>query len=418
MKSNYRILSVLLLLALLAGCAPGPQLPPDDHIVVLWHTFAGVEREALETISDQFNRANPWGIQLIIEYQEDIYTKVRAVAPEHRPDLVVIWSEDLHRYEAAELLPATDALPRDVSLETADLLPMATALYSSTGALRGIPLGLATYLLYYNSDWLGGLGYDAANTDWNGLRRVACTSTDPLVGQVGLGIPPQPGVLLAILAAGEAPLVNEAGDYTFANPAGVAATTALHELLGSACGAIYPTPAASLLGLQNAHQSMLLESSLQRQTIQTALQEGRSFTLQIAPIPGPHGPGPTLWYGPGVIQLEGSATRREAARRALSWFLTPEAQTTWSNTTHYLPARASLITERLADPDLELVEVELLTLTLRAAERGYWRAWPLRTNATTCRAAFIQALLALGRNRLPDAVLEATLHSCTTGELP
>ena len=58
----------------------------------------GREGRAIQAQSDQFNVEHGHEILLITEYQKDIQAKLAATTPEHQPDLVVVWPEDLEAY--------------------------------------------------------------------------------------------------------------------------------------------------------------------------------------------------------------------------------------------------------------------------------------------------------------------------------
>ena len=81
--------------------------------------------------------------------------------------------------------------------------------------MRALPLGMQTYVMYANREWLLDLGYPLEGASWQDLQRVACAATELQGGQVGLGIPAQPGRLLAFLTASGSQIVDEAGNVYF-----------------------------------------------------------------------------------------------------------------------------------------------------------------------------------------------------------
>ena len=191
-RSRYRVTTIAIrslvaVALLLSGCVSLlPSSAPDRQIVVLWHTFAGAEAQAFETLTDRFNAENPWQILLITEYQEHLSRKLRE-ASDGRPDLVTVWPEDLHTYVALDMVGAVPTASPEMRAAWEDLLPMARSLYASEGVPQALPLGLATYLAYYNVEWLGDLGYDASTASWEEFRRGAKTELRRIRSSWGAG---------------------------------------------------------------------------------------------------------------------------------------------------------------------------------------------------------------------------------------
>lgn len=416
-----RITTVLLVTVLLAGCAPFlPELPTpaEKQIIVLWHTFTGAESEALQALTDRFNDENAQNIVLITEYQKDIHAKLADTTPDHRPDLLIVWPKDLQTYIKDGLIGASPLLSPDVRRERADLLPMAEALYTVNGTLQALPLGLMTYLLYYNVDWLGDLGYDPATATWEDLSRTACAATNPLRGQIGLGLPAQPSAFLALLTSGGAEITGVDGYYNFADEAGIKTAATINEILGGGCGIVYDDVSAGTARLSHSSLAMMLESSMRLVHVEQAVADGRNFRLDVSALPGPAGPGPTLWYGPGMVVIAPEGDRRDAALSALGWFFSVDAQADWRAATHYLPVRRSLIEARL-DEEISPVEAQLLRITLDAANNGSWVAWPPHTNDMACRASLLRGLLSLKDGTTdPGAYTSIAVTACNTGVRP
>jgi len=410
------------LIVLLSGCtvdAAGSTLPPDKQIVILWHGFTGTESRALQMLTDQFNADNDRGIVLITEYQQDIIAKIEATDAGHHPDLVLIWPKDLQMYLSAGLISTTPDLAPAIRREHADLLPMAAALYTVDGTLQALPLGLLTYLMYYNVDWVGDLGYTSATATWDDWQRTACAATNPLGGQVGIGLPAQASSLLALLTSGGAEIVGTDGYYNFADKAGQQTAGVLNTVLSSACGIVYNDMSTGITRLSHSSMAMLIESSMHLKEIERAVINGRNFKLGLTALPGPSGPGPTLWHGPAVAIVSPAGERRAAALSVLEWFFSSTAQSTWSTMTHYLPVRRSLIEARLNTENLLEIEANLLQIALAAADNGTWVAWPRYTDNMACRASLLRALLALKESTpTPGAYIDIAVTACNTAVKP
>jgi ABC-type glycerol-3-phosphate transport system substrate-binding protein len=404
---------------LLSGCDRINLLSTEErHIVVLWHTFTGAEAEALQTLSDRFNVENPWNIVLITEYQEQLVDKLRT-APEIRPDLVTVWPKDLQTYVAMGLVGAAPQMSDEMQQAWDDVLPMAQGLYEVGDVTQALPLGLATYLSYFNVDWLADLGFEAQTASWEDLRRTACAATDPERGQIGIGMPARASILMAMLSASGSEIVGEDGYFGFADDPGRAAASLMKNVLSGSCGLVYEDWDVGPRRLSRSSMAMIVESSERLSEVQRAILAGRNFTLGLGVLPGPEGPGPTLWYGPGLMVTAPDQARQEAALKVLHWFSTPESQAYWGEVTEYIPIRRSVIEAELAASetlDALTTETELWSIALEAADSGAWVAWPQPTNSMTCRASLLRGLLAFDSPEADtDAYIDAAVTACNTG---
>ncbi|HNT74350.1 MAG TPA: extracellular solute-binding protein, partial [Anaerolineae bacterium] len=215
-----------MLWTLLIGCTR--TAPQEPQIIVLWHTFHGMEAEALQILTDHFNRDYRGEIILITEYQRNILSKLADAPITARPDLIMVWPEEVPAYMEAGLTVPWSAWPETLRAEQADLLPMGAALYTVHGEIQALPLGLATYVLYYNVDWLSDLGFTASRATWTDLQGAVCAATATEGGQLGLGLPADPAILLALLTSADAQITDADGLYQFADVNGLAQADALN----------------------------------------------------------------------------------------------------------------------------------------------------------------------------------------------
>lgn len=410
-------LCLLCFILILGGCTVEETTPHQD-IVVLWHGFGGSEGHALQTLTDQFNTQNTDSIILITEYQRDIEAKLLSTTPENRPDIIVVWPDDVQTYTQEGLTPNMALLPPELVEEQDDILPMAVSLYTLNGRLQALPIGLATYLVYYNADWLGDLGYDATTANWDITQRAACAATNPQRGQVGLGMSGQAGIFLAWLTAGGANIYGSDGYYHFADEAGIQTAQQLHNIMSTGCSRVYERPSDSITQLSNSSMAMLIESSLLRLEIERSVTAARNFVLGVTIPPAIEGQGHTLWYGPALLALESTPERQAAALDVMAWFLSPEAQQQWNTDTDYLPVRQTLIRQQL-ETNLSPVEGTVLRLALDTAAQGTWVSWPRGVNIPMCRAALVRSLLSLSKSDvLPESALQQAVNACNTEVTP
>ncbi|MCD4738916.1 MAG: ABC transporter substrate-binding protein [Anaerolineae bacterium] len=413
---KVRRMVVWLLLMLLTGCGAAEQpAPADQQVVVLWHTFHGPQEKALYALGDRFNREHPAGPVLLVEYQADSYAKLTAASPAHYPDLLVIFPEEVEQY--AQLVETTPLLTLPSNIQR-DLLPMASTLYSREGKLQAIPLGLTTYLLYYNQEWVKDLGYLAEDATLADLQNVSCAATNIKGGQIGLGIPVQPSTLLALLAVDQPALTGETGYYRFNTEGATEIATATHELLRQGCGRFYELAQKGIAQFSNSKMALILASSQQQHAIVDAIGIDHNFSVGVMALPGLDGPGSTLWRGPGVLSLAPAGKRHQAAEAITIWLLSSEAQTLWSAQTQYLPVRRSLVVKGLADEESNEIEQGLLQLLLTTADDERWVAWPPRATEPACRAALVRALFDLNTDKSSLELLQAVEAACNEELLP
>jgi ABC-type glycerol-3-phosphate transport system substrate-binding protein len=410
-------IGVITLVIGLTGCALLPVGVVEKQIVVLWHNFTGVEAEALQSIADAFNAENSWDLILIPEYQQDLFDKVQ-VSPDSRPDLITVQIEDLPAYLSQGLIGARPGQSSNFMRYREDMLPMAAALYTVDGVMRALPLGMQTYVMYANREWLLDLGYPVEGASWQDLRRVACAATELQGGQVGLGIPAQPASLMAFLTASGSQIVDAEGFYAFADQPGLATADLLYELLAGECAVVYNDWDTGSKRLSKSSMAMIVESSRYLNEVERAVAKGRNFLLSVSVFPGPDGTGSSLWFGPGLAVVSSNAEREENALRVLDWFYAEQAQQYWSQQTAYLPVRRSLIEDELSVSESS-TRSQLLEVVLDADSRGSWVRWPIFTNRMACRASLLRTLLLIGdKDSQPRDYINTTVTACNTTVQP
>ena len=411
-SASFLIIAIFILMGI-SSCKEITADQEIEQIVVLWHNYSGAEATALKALADDFNASNEWNIILITEYQQDLFDKVQ-VSQESRPDIITLQPEVLPAYLALGLIgagPEQSAIIRDAQ---PDMLEMARGLYEVDGMMRALPLGLQTYVMYANRDWLLDLGYPMEQASWQDLQRVACAATELQGSQIGLGIPARPASLLAFLTASGAQIVDAEGYYTFADQQGLATADVLYELIAGECAFVYSDWDIGPQRLSQSSIAMILETSTYLDEIEDEVAKGRNFYLRVSALPGPAGPGPSLWFGPGLAIIKSNSVREEHALRVLEWFYSLDTQKKWSEYTAYLPIRRSLIQDELLSSE-NPVRQQLLQIALDADLLGSWVSWPLFTNRMACRASLLRAMLFIGeRDSEPRAYINTAATACNT----
>lgn len=411
----YRLIIGAMVLLLMAGCNNTiSALGPGPDIVVLWHTFAGAERAALEALGDRFDAGHPDGPTLIVEYQEEILEKLNTLPAAQQPDLVVTGADTVPQFHDRMV---SLALPSSIRR---DLLPMAEALYEDDGTLVAFPLGLATSVLYYNQAWVRDLGYEAETATASDLLDTACAATDMGNGQIGLGIPAQADVLLSLLTTGGESIVDAHGHYNFESSGAVVAASVGHDVLSRGCGRVYEFLDAGIDQFGDSTLALLIASSLQEPEVVNRVLSGWNFPLGVMTLPPVSDTGGSLWRGPAVLPLSSDGSQHDAALEVAIWMLSPEAQAIWFEQTNYLPVRRSLAESWQADETLRASKRQLLAMTLTAAEQNGWSTWRPVTGQPECRAALVRSLFNLNTDQSVLDVLTTAQEACARAaeELP
>lgn len=191
----YRLLALLMLVAVLAGCAapvaPAPAAetgageaaaePAGDKIPLraLFMQQAGYQQSDIEAMTADFEAANP-GIDVELEFvaYEALHDKIvtSAASGAGTYDVVLmdcIWPAE---FAAAEfILDVTDRIPDDVR---ADIWPGALESVTYQGRLYGMPWLNDVLYLYYNQAMLQEAGFDAPPRTWSELKEMGQAAVD------------------------------------------------------------------------------------------------------------------------------------------------------------------------------------------------------------------------------------------------
>jgi arabinogalactan oligomer/maltooligosaccharide transport system substrate-binding protein len=164
---------------------PGPAAAPakaEPTEVVLWHSYRGKEKEALEDLADKFNRANPdVNLRLLNVPYDAFIDKVTIATPRGQgPDLFVFahnligdWVDNYHILE-----PISDKIPPDTLKR---FIPSTVKALVYKQSLYGLPVAFKSMTLFYNPH-LVPTPPDTAEQ----LVQAAKVATDKGKGQYGL----------------------------------------------------------------------------------------------------------------------------------------------------------------------------------------------------------------------------------------
>ncbi len=220
--------------------------------------FSKISREeAINTIVDNFNKSNQWGITVNAGHQGhygQIYEKMlTVVGTSEVPDIVVAYQNQAADYYLAtgdglvDMRPLVNSAKWGLSSdELGDFYEgfLKQDIFPSLGGVRlGFPPKRSMELLYYNEDWLTELGYSGSPKTPEEFMDMACAATKQPFSKATT---PESSVgwLIDIDASTFASLTfayggdvfdKEAVQYTYDSPEAIKAGKLLHELASNGC---------------------------------------------------------------------------------------------------------------------------------------------------------------------------------------
>ncbi len=322
--------------------------------VTYWHNRPQADQDLLQSMLDEFNRSNPYGVVAHAEIggaaYSDVYNKVNAaIQAGQPPEMSVAYQNQAAFYRAqgavVDLNPFLKSSKYGLSPD--DLKDYFQAFLDSdqnpqfSGERLGFPTQRSMDVLYYNADLLKQAGVDTAPRDWKTWEDAACKAS---TGQnSGWAVQHDASTFAAIIFGhGGQILADDGRTYVFNSPAGVESLAMMQRMFKNKCAVEVPTSERN--GEQNrfgAGTAMFtLGSSSGLPFYQQAVAGGGKFNWSIDMPPDNGKPAINL-YGASVSVYKTTPEKELAAWLVLK-YLGEKAQTTnWATHTGYLPVRQS-----------------------------------------------------------------------------
>lgn len=347
-----------------AGAISNPPTTPEmvDAInlqgqnveVTYWHNRPQADQDLLQSMLDDFNKNNPYGITAHAEIAgaayPDVYNKVNAaIQAGQPPEMSVAYQNQAAFYRAEgaviDLNPFIKSSKYGLSAD--DLKDYFQAFLDSdenpqfSGERLGFPTQRSMDVLYYNADLLKQAGYDSPPRDWKTWEEAACKATAQ--GKTGWAVQHDASTFAAIVFGHGGQILSSDGkSYVFNSPAGVESLAMMQRMFKNKCAVEVPTSERN--GEQNrfgAGQAMFtLGSSSGLPFYQQAVAGGGNFNWSIDMPPDNGQPAINL-YGASISVYKTTPEKELAAWLVLK-FLGEKTQTTkWASATGYLPVRQS-----------------------------------------------------------------------------
>lgn len=324
--------------------------------VTYWHNRPQADQDLLQSMLDEFSKANPYGITARAEIAgasyNDVYNKVNAaIQAGQPPDLSVAYQNQAAFYRGAgaviDLNPFLKS--KTYGLTAEDLSDYYQAFLDSDlnpqfkNERLGFPTQRSIEVMYYNSDWLKQLGFDSAPADWTTYQQAIAKASDASKSKYGYPWKHDASDFASMVFSRGGQIINsDATAYVFNDPAGVDSATFQQQAFKNK-QAVEIGPSEKF-GEQNrfATGNMLtvFSTSSGLPFYQQAIDKGGKFKWDIGLLPRADKFGVDL-YGASVSAYK-TTPEKELAAWLVIKFLGEAPQTAkWAIATGYLPVRKS-----------------------------------------------------------------------------
>ncbi len=364
-KHQLFLLSMFLLLLislfLLTGCgikgeaeSPLAEINPENQVVVWWHNYRDHREEKLNTLVEEFNNTNEYGIRVLPENPgsyRDITDRLRRTDDDRMPCLIVGYRDlqvsmglknriiDLNTY-------FYDPLWGFSVEDREDFVDIFTArgIHEEFNSNRwGFPQDRSMEVLYYNKTWLEEMGFEGPPRNPEELEIMARRAKETGGEEVtGLIFRNDASTLASwFFSFGGDIFSHQENKYTFDRRENARALIFIRDL-GEAG---YARPAGELtMPEQFAKRKALFAQgtssrlSAYRQWMEEA---GNNDRWSVAPVPFTTSLPVQNVYGGDLVMPVTRPESQLAAWIFMKWFSNPEVQARWVEGSCYFPTRLS-----------------------------------------------------------------------------
>jgi len=326
--------------------------------VTYWHNRPQKDQDLLQSMLDQFNKSNPYGITAKAEIAgssyNDVYNKVNAALQAGQPpEISVAYQNQAAFYRAQkaviDLTPFVKSAKYGIS--DADAKDYFQAFLDSDknpqykGEILGFPTQRSMEVMYVNIDAMKKMGYDGAPKDWKTFEEAACKFAQQNPGKYGWDVGHDASRFAArIFSRGGRILAPDGQAYVFNSQAGIDDLTMVERMLTNKCAVEIPT--SESFGNQNRFGNgdllFTMGSSSGLPFFQQAVDKGGKFKWDIALLPGADQPNAGMDLYGASVSVYKTTPEKELAAWLVIKFLGETKQTTrWALSTGYLPVRQS-----------------------------------------------------------------------------
>jgi len=323
--------------------------------ISVWYPWFGVEASLFETMVDDFNGKNEWGIKVDAIGQSNfssLYENVMTALPtQDRPDLVIALPEHAIGWDAEGVLADLTPYVEDpfYGIGYADF-PSVIWDQDRLGERRvAFPAQRTARLLLWNETWAGELGFDSAPESSSDFRQQACRAHQTMLsdqtpnndGRGGWILDTESTTAYAWLLAFEGGVL-EGNDYRFLTPNNISAFEFLKKLTEEQCA--WQASSEALFSDFATRQALFITASLEDlPAIAREFATAKNTDIwTVLPYPGDNS-GALVVYGSSYAIMDTTPEEQLAAWLFIRWMLDPEQDARLVEATHLFPLRSSTL---------------------------------------------------------------------------
>lgn len=387
-KTLTLLLSVLLLMGVLSGCANNSKKDSADGPIEItfWHVYS--ENFGAPVIKEMVDAFNSSQDEIIVKevYNADMYPGLMQnlqaeVASGNHPSIVMIGYNYL-KYFAANfnyINPEKiiqDYVPADENYLSETFLDNILTLAQVDGEQIGIPFSISTPIIYYNADLFEAAGLDPNKppVTWEEVREYAKQITEK-TGEYGFYMQEYADnwAVQGLLEGNGARMLSDDNKATFASKEGIEAYQLLADMVLKDKTALHITADEGIQTFINGKVGMLVGSSAKIGTIESASE----FDLRGAEFPVFEGKERRVPAGGNFLPIMAQTEEEQKASwEFIKFIMQPEWLAKWSIGTGYLPPRQDVA----EDPEglkTYIEENQLLGVAFSEMDGTYsWVAFP------------------------------------------
>ncbi len=341
------------------------EIDLEGTTVTFWHRYEddSARGGALGAIIDEFNTTNPYGITVIGSNEGgygDLYDKMIAgLTTGEVPGLIVAYQNQAAAYQVADGLVSLDPYVTDpvyglTEEEQADFFQAfidSDKLPQFGGQSFGWPPARSMEVMFYNSDYLSELGFDAPPQTPEEFGEMVCAARDQAFSKntsdftAGMEMDTDASSLAALVFARGGDVYDYAnGAFTYNTAEAIEALTFIQGLVEEGCISQIAEKYGDQTDFGNGKILFTQGSSSGLPFYGSAVDDGETggFAWSVAPIPYSGATPVQNIYGASTSVAKTDPATQLASWLFLKYWTSPESQAQWATASNYFPTRDSV----------------------------------------------------------------------------